>query len=114
MGLNIHITGAALALISLCVPAAAQNNPQVLPPIDVFSSRLGAGIAGTSTSVITAEDIERSPGELLQDVISRQAGIQTWSTAGGINGATTVVDMRGFGAAATSNTLVLRERAAIE
>lgn len=107
MGLNVDITGAALALISLCVPVAAQNNPQILPPIDVFSSRLGVGIAGTSTSVITAEDIERSPGESLQDVISREAGVQTWSTAGGINGATTVVDMRGFGATATSNTLVL-------
>src|SRR5689334_17200955 len=107
MGLNIRITCVALAVLPLCVPAAAQNNPQVLPPIDVFSSRLGVGIAGTSTSVITADQITRSPSESLQDVISREAGIQTWSTAGGINGATTVVDMRGFGAAATSNTLVL-------
>jgi iron complex outermembrane receptor protein len=70
-------------------------------------SRLGGGIAGSSTSVITAEDIARSPGESLQDVIGREAGIQTWSTFTGVNGAGTTVDMRGFGAAAGSNTLVL-------
>ena len=104
MGSQIRIMGAALALTALLAQSAgAQDAPQdkkiTLPPIDVSQSRLGDGIAGTSTSVITAEQIARSPGESLQDVIGREAGIQTWSTAGGINGATTTVDIRGFGAA---------------
>lgn len=113
MGTQFRLTGAALALTALFAQAAsaqdtAQDNKVILPPIDVSSSRLGsAGIVGTSTTVITAEDISRSPGESLQDLIGREAGIQTWSTAGGVNGATTTVDMRGFGAAAVSNTLVL-------
>lgn len=112
MGSQIRIMGAALALTALLAQSAgAQDAPQdkkiTLPPIDVSQSRLGDGIAGTSTSVITAEQIARSPGESLQDVIGREAGIQTWSTAGGINGATTTVDIRGFGAAAGSNVLVL-------
>ncbi len=112
MGFNRRVTGAALALTALLVQsAAAQDSPQdnkvILPPIDVSSSRLGAGIVGASTSVITAEDIARSPGESLPDLIGRETGIQTWSTAGGVNGITTTVDMRGFGAAAGSNTLVL-------
>jgi iron complex outermembrane receptor protein len=85
----------------------AQQSTSSLPSIYVTASRLGTGITGASTSVITAEDIQRSPGSSLQDLLSRQPGIQTWSTFGGVNGAGTTVDMRGFGASAASNTLVL-------
>jgi iron complex outermembrane receptor protein len=88
-------------------PTAAQPVPYLLPDLYVTATRLGAGIAGTSTSVITAEDIRRSPHESLQDLIAREAGVQTWSTFGAVAGARTVVDLRGFGAAAPSNTLVL-------
>ena len=70
-------------------------------------ARTGTGITGASNSVITAEDIARSPGTTIQDVLSREAGVQTWSTTGGKNGATTTVDLRGFGATASSNTLFL-------
>lgn len=109
---GVRLAGAVLALVAWLIQSAgaqdiAPDNTVSLPAIDVSSSRVGTGIVGTSTSVITAEDIARSPGESLQDVISREAGIQTWSTAGGVNGVTTTVDMRGFGAAAGSNTLVL-------
>ena len=57
--------------------------------------------------MITAQEIERSPGQTLQDVLAREPGIQVRSLFGQVNGAQTTVDMRGFGAAATSNTLVL-------
>ena len=101
-----RILSAALALACLfAVSASAQQT--VLPQINVTSSRLGGGITGASTTVITAEDIARSPGESLQSLLAREPGIQTWSTYGGVNGAGTVVDMRGFGATAASNTLVL-------
>jgi len=111
MGLGFRRLSTALMLAVMFAPSAraqdTQDNKVILPPIDVSSSRLGGGIAGSSTSVITAEDIARSPGESLQDVIGREAGIQTWSTFTGVNGAGTTVDMRGFGAAAGSNALVL-------
>jgi iron complex outermembrane receptor protein len=105
MGTTIKSLGTALALAgTLGCSAAAQT---VLPPINVTSTRLGDGITGASTTVITAEDIARSPGESLQSLLGREPGIQTWSTYGGVNGAGTVVDMRGFGVTAASNTLVL-------
>jgi iron complex outermembrane receptor protein len=85
----------------------AQAQVQTLPGIDVTASRLGEGITGASTTVITAEEIARTPAESLQDIISRAPGVQTWSTFGGVSGARTVVDLRGFGAAAPANTLVL-------
>ncbi len=108
MGLNLSRLSTILVLTPLLAqPAVAQSNTQVLPTVDVWASRTGTGITGASTSVVTAEDIVRSPGTTIQDVLSREVGIQTWSTSGGKNGAGTTVDLRGFGATASSNTLVL-------
>ena len=90
------------------VTAEAQSQaPRSAPETIVTASRLGDGVTGASTTVITASEIERFPGETLQDVLSAQPGLQTQSFFGGVNGAGTIIDMRGFGAAATPNTLVL-------
>ena len=67
----------------------------------------GTIITGASSTVIAAQEIERSPGQSLQDVLAREPGIQVTNLFGSVNGARSAVDMRGFGAAATSNTLVL-------
>jgi len=108
MGTKRTLCGALVAFAGLTAPPAyAQNGTQVLPTIDIWASRTGAGITGASTSVITAEDIARSPGTTIQDLLSREVGVQTNSTSGAKNGAGTTVDLRGFGATAASNTLVL-------
>lgn len=107
MGPKLKLWGALLALTSLTAPAAYAQNTQVLPVLDVWASRTSPGIAGSSNSVITAEDIARSPGTTIQDVLSQEVGIQTNSTSGGKNGVGTTVDMRGFGATASANTLIL-------
>ena len=65
------------------------------------------GIVGTATSVITSDQIARSPAATIQDVIAQLPGVQLTNLYGGINGTGTTVDLRGFGAAATSNALVL-------
>jgi len=101
---------AALTLaVSLVVVTTERAFAQfeLLPELLVTASRLGIGITGTSTSVITAQEIERSPGQTVQDVLAREPGIQVRSLFGQVNGTQTTVDMRGFGAAGTSNTLVL-------
>ena len=66
-----------------------------------------AGIVGTSATVITAEEIAHSPAQTLQEIIAQTPGVQLTSLYGGVNGVKTSVDLRGFGAFATSNTLVL-------
>src|SRR5437660_3105249 len=66
-----------------------------------------SGIVGTASTVITAEDIAHSPAQTLQEIIAQTPGVQLTSLFGGVNGAKTSVDLRGFGAFATSNTLVL-------
>jgi iron complex outermembrane receptor protein len=66
-----------------------------------------SGIVGTASTVITAEEIAHSPAQTLQEIIAQAPGVQLTSLFGGVNGAKTSVDLRGFGAFATSNTLVL-------
>ncbi len=95
----------AIAGILATSAQAQQNIP--LPGIDVTSSRLGQGIVGASTSIITAEEIARSPSSTSQDILSREPGIQVTNLFGGVNGVGSTVDMRGFGAAAASNSLIL-------
>jgi iron complex outermembrane receptor protein len=113
MGAKFRAAGAAVALAALCVkPAGAQNLTQgdtvALPQIDVSSSRVGSGgIVGTSTSVITAEDIARSPAQNLPDILGQQTGIQIQHLYSGTAGSRDMVDLRGFGAFGQSNTLIL-------
>jgi len=109
MGLTLRRHGAALALaVFFASNAAAQNNAVVLPPIDVSWSRIGStGIVGASTSVITSQDIERSPSQSLPDILAQQVGVQVTHVTGSPTGVNDMVDVRGFGAFAQSNVLVL-------
>ncbi|MBA7468931.1 Vitamin B12 transporter BtuB [subsurface metagenome] len=65
------------------------------------------GIVGTSSTVITKEDIAHSPSNTLAEIIGQVSGVQLNSFYGGVNGVGTSVDLRGFGAFAKSNSLVL-------
>jgi iron complex outermembrane receptor protein len=68
---------------------------------------LGGSISGASTSVITAEDIEHSPAQSLPDILSQATGVQVTHLLGGPTGTGDMVDLRGFGAFAQSNVLIL-------
>src|SRR5262249_36583314 len=66
------------------------------------------GIVGTATTVITASDIAHSPQQTLADIIAAHTpGAQLTTLFGDLTAATPAVDLRGFGAFATANTLVL-------
>ena len=109
MGLTLRRHGAAVAVATFFASnAAAQNNAVVLPPIDVSWSRIGTtGIVGASTSVITSQDIERPPSQSLPDILAQQVGVQVTHVTGSPTGVNDMVDVRGFGAFAQSNVLVL-------
>ncbi|MCW2205004.1 iron complex outermembrane receptor protein [Bradyrhizobium elkanii] len=66
-----------------------------------------AGIVGSSSAVITANDIAHSPVQSLPEILAQVPGVQLQTPYGGPNGAKTSVDLRGFGAFATDNTLFL-------
>jgi iron complex outermembrane receptor protein len=99
-----RLVGVALALMAFIAPASAQIT---LPQIDVSWTRLNSGMVGTSSSVITSQDIERSPAQNLPDILSREVGIQIQHLLSSTNGSRDGVDLRGFGAFAQSNVLIL-------
>jgi iron complex outermembrane recepter protein len=90
-------------------PATAPaGNPNTKPSNDTTPPvRQFAGIVGASTAVITAEDIARSPAQTLPEIIAQVPGVQLTTLYGAAGGAGTTVDLRGFGAFATANTLLL-------
>jgi iron complex outermembrane recepter protein len=83
------------------------SRPEVSAPVDAAGNRQFNGIVGASTTVITAQDIARSPAQTLQEIIAQVPGVQLQTLFGGVGGAQTMVDVRGFGAFATANTLLL-------
>jgi iron complex outermembrane receptor protein len=87
--------------------AQPADNSNVAPSVNGATNRQFAGIVGASTAVITAADIAHSPAQTVQEIIAQTPGVQITSFFGGVNGAGTSVDIRGFGAFATANTLVL-------
>jgi iron complex outermembrane recepter protein len=94
----------ALAMLAaFAMPAHAQSDTGVINatrfPED--ARRLPA-----SVTVLSAEDIQKSAARTLPELLSEQVGVTTKDFYGN-NAASTAADLRGFGATATQNTLVL-------
>jgi iron complex outermembrane recepter protein len=89
------------------VSPTSTASPNTSPTSNVPAVRQFSGIVGASTAVITAEDIARSPTQTLPEIIAQVPGVQVQTLYGGVAGAQTMVDVRGFGAFATANTLLL-------
>ena len=104
---SVSLGTLAVALLTVVQTADAQERADELPAINVSSTRLPPGLTGASTTVLTTEDIARSPGLSLQEIIAQVPGAQVRSLRSGANGAETTVDLRGFGATGSSNTLVM-------
>src|SRR6187549_2103921 len=103
-GHTAKLFGAAVALTASISGSQGQI---ALPPVDVNWTRLNSGMVGTSTSIITSQDIESSPAQNLPDILSQQVGVQVQHLLSSTNGSRDAVDLRGFGAFAQSNTLIL-------
>ena len=75
--------------------------------IRVTPSRIDKGIIGANTKIITQKDINKKSYSDLNDILSRESGIQLESLYGGIDGAKSSVKLRGFGEYASRNVLFL-------
>ena len=95
---------AALALTITSAFADTGQSENIL----VTATRLDPdnGKARGNTTIITAADIEKSTARTLPELLGREAGVLTRSLYGN-NATGASVDIRGFGAASTQNTLIL-------
>lgn len=91
--------------LGLTLSSAAHG---VLGPIEITKSRIAdeAEDLPANVSTLTAEEIERRPGRTLPDLLRQETSVQVRELYGN-NAAAATVDIRGFGAAAASNTLIL-------
>ena len=98
----------ALALSTTLSAMAEDLQVYVDDTIVVTPSRFPQALSGqaSNTTVITRQDIETNPATTLPEILAEQAGIGMRDLFGN-NAAASVVDMRGFGAAAGQNTLIL-------
>ncbi|MGB1409351.1 TonB-dependent receptor domain-containing protein [Alloalcanivorax venustensis] len=112
--MHTHPLKLALAMACLYGPvtqAAQSDNDEtdnLLTPVEVTGSRT-ASVARelpTGTLILDRDTIEAMPANNLADVLDTLGGVQVRRNFG-INGARATIDMQGFGANATSNTLVL-------
>lgn len=94
---------AAAMLAAITLPAFAQSDAVIINAtrFPEHVSRLPA-----SVTVLTAEDIKKSAARTLPELLTEQVGI-TMKDFFGNNASSTSVDLRGFGATGTQNTLIL-------
>lgn len=102
-----YLCFAASAVLSCSYPLAVHGNDAAMTaPVVVTATRLTEhSNAPASVSVIGADDIARSPAKNLPELLALEAGVTSRSLFG--NGTRDSIDMRGFGASAGQNTLIL-------
>lgn len=102
-------TRLALALSAVLVSSVhAETLPEyVADTIVVTPSRFPQALSGqsASTTVITREEIENSPQATLPELLAQQAGVAMRDLYGNAGSAT--IDLRGIGAGASQNVLIL-------
>ncbi|MCU7923197.1 MAG: TonB-dependent receptor [Candidatus Thiodiazotropha sp. (ex Dulcina madagascariensis)] len=101
-----QLTATLLTLIIALTPSPLPAETELLMIVISASRSEQASLqTPTSISVITREEIEQSAAQNLPQLLNGRSGIQINSLFGDGSGAT--LDMRGFGANAGANTLVL-------
>jgi iron complex outermembrane recepter protein len=100
-------SGSRLMAPSVAPASSSSNIAPNSSTGNAMTNRPFNGIVGASTTVITSEDIAHAPAQTLSEIIAQVPGVQLQSLYGGVNGAKTSIDLRGFGAFATANTLLL-------
>jgi len=100
--------GIFLATALLLTGASAIADTKQSENILVTATRLDPdnGKARGNTTIITAADIKKSTARTLAELLGREAGVLTRSLYGN-NATGATVDIRGFGATSTQNTLIL-------
>ena len=85
----------------------ADSNEIWISPGSSEYSRLSTGLAGSFVTIIGDEQINKSKNKNIAEIISTYSGIEIRNLYNGVEGVNTTIDVRGFGEAAKSNSLIL-------
>ncbi len=102
-------SGALILALLASLPLAPVNADTALPPLLVSAIRSEQGNIETPASItlITQQEISKYQPRNLFELLRSRGGLQIDELSG--NGESATIDMRGFGPAASSNTLILMD-----
>ncbi len=89
----------------ICVPVFAQDGEPLVIVVTPSGIEQSVNEANTTLTVIDQKTIEQSNASSVAELLRGQAGLHVTDSYG--DGSQATIDMRGFGATAGSNTLVL-------
>ncbi|MFP6718049.1 MAG: TonB-dependent receptor, partial [Alphaproteobacteria bacterium] len=101
------ILTAAGVIFSLLLTTYSWAQSTLSDELIVTATRLGSTMTGASVTVIEEKDIRNSPAEDLPNLLGLEAGVYNRDLFSDGSGAQATVDIRGFGAVGTQNTLLL-------
>ena len=70
-------------------------------------SRLATGLAGSNITIISSDEIKKSKGKTIPEILNKLSGITIRSQNSGVDSTSTSIDMRGFGESSSRNSLIL-------
>ena len=96
-----------LTLFNFQIQLYAESQEIWINPSAHEYTRLSTGLAGSNITIITSEQINSSYNKNLSQILKQYSGIDVRSLYSGMDGKNSTIDMRGFGEAAGSNSLIL-------
>jgi len=85
----------------------ANSNEIWVTPNSNEYTRLSTGLVGSNITIISAEQIASDYSKSLPEIFERYSGIDVRNLYSGVDGGNATIDMRGFGEASSSNSLML-------
>ena len=93
--------------ITLIGNLSAETPEILINPSSEEYTRLSSGLSGSNITIISKEDLKTQYGKNLPQILETYSGINVRRLYDGVGGTNSSLDIRGFGEASKSNSLIL-------
>lgn len=96
-----------IILLTISYNAIADIPEILIKPTNEEYTRLSTGLAGSNITIISSEMISSRPNDNIHEILEDFSGIEVRKYYDGVDNVKSEIDMRGFGEAAKSNSIIL-------
>ena len=96
-----------IILLTFSYNAIADIPEILIKPTNEEYTRLSTGLAGSNITIISSEMISSRPNDNIHEILEDFSGIEVRKYYDGVDNVKSEIDMRGFGEAAKSNSIIL-------